>query len=539
MLILLMLFHLTVSSQHISKDGSPRCQNGIACPHIIFVMVDDLGWNNVPWHDPELAPTMPTTVQLVHQGIELNRHYAFVYCSPSRSSFLSGRLPYHVNQVNLGTSIPRSGIPRNMTTLPRKLKQGGYATHSVGKWHLGCATPDHTPQGRGFDTSLGFFAGAEDHWTQRECIDRTCNRPDNGTVPHGWKRDYLLTDLWHTDGPASDLNNTAYGDHLYTQEVLRIIGNHNVTIPLFFYIAFANNHSPLEAPPEYRARYPADWQWDRREYAAMGSYWDEALGNITKALEAKGMWKDTLLVLSADNGGPNYPTASPEYVHCGGANNWPLKGGKVSIFEGGVRVSAFVSGGFIPEKRRGTQLQQSVHISDWFATFCGLAGVDPSDFPPGLPGVDSVDLWPVLSGASTKSPHEDIVLALDAPVGVLDANISGIIVGDYKLVAGFVAAVLRQGPASPNASSCCGEPCWALQTQNCGTLEKPTCLYDIRSDPRELVNLAKQKPEVVAQLQTRLLNYRKTLYNPDRGVSDPAFYDAALKRGGFVGPWLN
>eukprot|EP00463_Aulacantha_scolymantha_P005849 TRINITY_DN725_c0_g1_i1.p1 TRINITY_DN725_c0_g1~~TRINITY_DN725_c0_g1_i1.p1 ORF type:complete len:331 (+),score=64.38 TRINITY_DN725_c0_g1_i1:136-993(+) len=243
-----------------------------------------------------------------------------------------------------------------MTTLPRKLKQVGYSTHAVGKWHLGCSTPDHTPQGRGFDTSLGYFAGAEDHWTQRQCIDALCNSPSNGTAPPHWPSGRrVLTDLWHTDGPALGMNGTAYSGALYTQEVLRVITNHVVKTPLFFYIAFANNHEPLEAPPEYLSRFPVDWYWDRRMYAAMGSYWDEALGNITNALKARGMWQDTLLVLSSDNGGPNYPTRTPSYVHCGGANNWPLKGGKVSLFEGGVRVPAFVSGGFVPTKLRGTK----------------------------------------------------------------------------------------------------------------------------------------------------------------------------------------
>jgi len=488
---------------------------------------------------------MPTTVRLVNEGIELDRHYAFVYCSPSRSSFLSGRLPYHVNQVNLGNSIPRSGIARNMTTLPRKLKQAGYSTHDIGKWHLGCSTHDHTPQGRGFDTSLGYFAGAEDHWTQRSCIDNLCNQPSNGTVPPDYPWPTVLTDLWRTDGPALGMNGTAYSGALYTQEALRVITNHDAKTPLFMYLAFANNHEPLQVPSEYLARYPANWSSDRRKYAAMGSYWDEALGNITDALKAHGMWQDTLLVLSSDNGGPNYPTLSPKYVHCGGANNWPLKGGKTSLFEGGVRVAAFISGGFVPVKLRGTKQKEIVHISDWFATFCGLAGVDPSDFPPGLPGVDSVDLWPLLSGTNSTPPHTELVLALDAPIGASripggkKANISAIIVGDYKLISGYIVGSLRQGPESPNASSCCEITCWKQEEEECGTLHKPTCLYDIRSDPEEHVNLVKQKPVLVEQLQTRLMSHLDTLFDPDRGQSDPKMYTTAIERyHGFVGPWL-
>ena len=119
---------------------------------------------------------------------------------------MSGRLPYHVNQVNIGANYPASGIARNMTCttllcsaqlssarccrvsllsragIPKKLKQAGYQTHAFGKWHLGMASPDHTPLGRGFDNSLIFFAGAQDHWSNCNCVDPTCAAPNNGFI---------------------------------------------------------------------------------------------------------------------------------------------------------------------------------------------------------------------------------------------------------------------------------------------------------------------------------------------------------------------
>ena len=161
----------------------------------------DLGWSNVAWHteQSESGPKQPHAMELLKESVVLDRHYAYVYCSPTRSSLLSGRLPYHVNQVNLGSSFPGSGIARNMTTIPRKLKQAGYATHMIGKWrvathhrpsiaidpmiqfgshtkpprvlplhphfppclcrHCGTATMGMTPWGRGFDTSLHYFDG--------------------------------------------------------------------------------------------------------------------------------------------------------------------------------------------------------------------------------------------------------------------------------------------------------------------------------------------------------------------------------------------
>merc|ERR1712083_1099589 len=110
--------------------------------------------------------------------------------------------------------------------------------------------------------------------------------------------------------------------------------------------------------------------------------------------KAKGMWDNTLVIMSSDNGGP---VDTQENA----ANNWPLRGGKYSLFEGGIRVAAFVSGGLIPAGLRGTTNNGIVHIADWYGTLCGLAGVGVEDTlaaANGLPPVDSVDMWPFLSG---------------------------------------------------------------------------------------------------------------------------------------------
>ena len=94
------------------------------------------------------------------------------------------------------------------------------------------------------------------------------------------------------------------------------------------YLAPASAHSPLEPPPEFLALYPEDWYVDRRQYAGLCSLWDSILGNVTSALKAKAMWEETLLVFSADNGGPVYWSIEPSFPHGAGANNWPLLGGK-------------------------------------------------------------------------------------------------------------------------------------------------------------------------------------------------------------------
>ena len=127
-------------------------------PHLVYVLTDNLGWGNVGYHR-EASPTgasaevvTPNIDRLVATGIELDRFYTYKFCSPSRSSLLTGRLPQHVNMHNLAHSVPGAGIPLGMSTMADKLKTAGYATHAVGKWHCGMASPAHTPRGRGFDT---------------------------------------------------------------------------------------------------------------------------------------------------------------------------------------------------------------------------------------------------------------------------------------------------------------------------------------------------------------------------------------------------
>lgn len=275
---------------------------------------------------------------------------------------MSGRLPFRVNQVLTGMQNPDWDMPSEMTAIPKKLKMGGYATHMVGKWHVGVQSVGQTPFGRGFDTSKHYADGAEDHWTQAACCCAACNCPCTAESDPGNGYVYLkaaglsttnMIDFWCTDKPCWGLNGTNYhmgrngqvvgdfkhyGDYVYSQEAMRIINEHDQQIPIYFYIAFQCNHEPLEAPDEFVERYPETYRVDRRWYAGMTSYWDAALGNITDVIKARGMWNDSIMVLTTDNGGPAYwtspkvqydypplvPGAKKGYPHGGGANNWPL-----------------------------------------------------------------------------------------------------------------------------------------------------------------------------------------------------------------------
>lgn len=147
------------------------CASAAPAPHIILVALDDYGWAD-SWHSPAGSneSQIPTLRALVAEGIDLARHYVFQYCSPSRSALHTGRNPLHVNVLNSYLDIVNAadpisgyqGIPLRMTLLPAKLQEAGYATHFVGKSHLGMATPAHIPTARGYNTSLHYFSGAND-----------------------------------------------------------------------------------------------------------------------------------------------------------------------------------------------------------------------------------------------------------------------------------------------------------------------------------------------------------------------------------------
>ena len=504
--VLVLLLILASIAKEIS--GKQEGNHAADKPHIIFMMVDDWGWANVGYHrnPPTSEVVTPNIDSLVKDGLELDQHYAYQFCSPSRSSFLSGRLPIHVNDLNKALDFYNpddpvsgfAGIPRNMTGIATKLKAAGYATHQVGKWHAGGATPDHIPTGRGFDTSFGYFSAANDYYTE---VDGICNNT-------------AIVDLWDTDKPATGVNGTGpdnYEEALFAERVMQVLENHDPSTPLFLYYAPHIAHRPLQVPDRYAQKFSFIDDQHRQYYHAMIEYLDEVVGNVTKALKQHKLWNNLLFVTSADNGGP-----------LGSANNYPMKGGKFSDWQGGIRVNAFVSGGYLPEKMRGQKTDGYIHLTDWYATFCYLAGVDPTDEEAAkakLPPIDSMNMWPLISGQNSTSPRTDI-----------PASNLTLISGDYKIITGNVSWSTWTGPHSPNTTSKV-----TSIVENCGD----GCLFNIKTDPTEHDNLATKMPDVLKEMQKKLKKYQETYFNPDRGKKAPEACDAALnKYGGFWGPFI-
>lgn len=303
-------------------------------------------------------------------------------------------------------------------------------------------------------------------------------------------------------------------------------------------------------PHEFIARYPEGPL--RTTVNGMSAFLDDCMYNLTSALRAKGMWQHTLLVFSGDNGG---------YLGNGG-DDTPLRGGKFSDFEGGVRTPSFVAGGLLPAHRRGQVLTGSrsyIHIADWSTTFLTLAGVadpayDARAHAAGLPPMDGLDVWPLVSGANLTSPR-DVV-----PLSVLPSTLSaasgegywaadvgyyvggeGLISGRYKLLRGFQ----HRGCFSKTSNVSCTAMVppttdgWTAGDEGvqctCGV---SGCLFDIEADPTEQTDVAAAHPHVVSKLHAQLEAVRATLYAPDRGPVEQAACDAIEKYGGFWGPWL-
>lgn len=302
----------------------------------------------------------------------------------------------------------------------------------------------------------------------------------------------------------------------------------------------------MQAPIEYQNRFAHIKEDHRRTYVAMVSFLDDQLRVVTDKMKELGMWNNTLMILSSDNGGYvggfngqcnhsfTQGSNSTDYGHgisCfngeAGANNFPLRGGKYSNFEGGIRVNAFVSGGVIPEAVRGTKLDGMIHIADWYGTLCGLAGVSPYDewaAESNLPAVDSVDVWPMISGANLTSPRESILVTKDMLVR-----------GPWKYIRGDTNMIEAAwgGPAYPNASTA-SDPI-ASHHFKC---PEQGCLYNVVEDKTEQEEVSAAHPDVVASMKAELNRQAASIWSTTH-QNDPECKKFAWEHyGGFYGPWL-
>ncbi|MEY2878791.1 MAG: hypothetical protein RLZZ15_1171 [Verrucomicrobiota bacterium] len=433
-------------------------------PNIVLILSDDHGWADVGWHGTEIKT--PHLDKLAAAGARLEQFYVQPVCSPTRAALMTGRYPMrHGLQVGVVRPWAQYGLPLEERTLPQMLREAGYTTAITGKWHLGHFTPDYLPTHRGFDHQYGHYNGALDYFTHAR---------DGG---HDWHRDDKVN------------RDEGYSTFLIAQEAARLIREKPADKPLFLYVPFNAVHAPHQVPDKYKEPYAALAE-PRRTYAGMVAAEDEAIGQIVAAIEAKGLRDNTLFIWSSDNGGP-----SPGRV----TSNGPLRAGKGTLYEGGVRVPAFAT---LPSRiKPGTVVHAPIHLVDWFPTLGKLAGASLTQKLP----LDGRDVWPCIVDAQ-PTPHDAILLNTTP-------NNGAIRMGDWKLVVNGSYVESEDGdPANLTEEAAKKKAAKKKQPAKQGAV--PVELFDLSKDPYEKTSLATAHPEKVKELRARLDAFAKDAVAP-------------------------
>ena len=330
-----------------------------ARPNVVIVLADDLGWRDVGFHGGK-TPT-PHIDRIAREGLELARCYAFPFCSPTRSALLTGRMPIRYGMV-FTVIRPWSphGLPVEEHLLPETLKSLGYQTACIGKWHLGHAHRRLLPNARGFDHFYGHVNADVDYFSHR----------------HMGGLD------WQRNGVS--VEEEGYSTALLAKEAVNWIRQRDRTRPFFLYLPFNAVHTPLSAPDEVMVKYRQLPNARLRVLAGAIDAMDAAVGQVLDVLDSEGLAKDTLVLFLSDNGG----------ALAQGSDNSPLRAGKGTAYEGGIRVPAAIR--FPGRVAAGAKSQQVLAVTDLFPTLLGAVGGTPQGKKP----LDGLNLWPQLSGAT-------------------------------------------------------------------------------------------------------------------------------------------
>ncbi|XP_066269867.1 arylsulfatase B-like isoform X3 [Branchiostoma lanceolatum] len=580
-LLLLLITAVLYDGSSSSKATQP--------PHIILIVADDLGWNDVSFHGSDQIPT-PNLDSLAYSGVILGNYYVSPICTPTRSAIMTGRHPIHtglqhgviigaqpyglglnetvlpqylkqlgyatrmVGKVSTLTRILQMdpmifnidgvtivfiglqhfvivsaqpyGLALNETILPQYMKQLGYTTRMVGKWHLGMYAWDYTPTYRGFDSFYGYYTGAEGYVDHVNGIHASLGYKGldlrNGTEP-----------VWTENG--------TYSTELFATEAERIIASHDTSKPLFLYLPHQAVHSgnpdnPLQAPQKYIDKFPHIQHPGRRTFAAMVSALDDAVGNVTKALSARGMLENSVIIFTTDNGGP---AAGFDMNY---ASNWPLRGVKNTLWEGGVHGTGFVHSPLIKQPKRTTH--ELLHVCDLLPTIYTLAGGDSTE----LKNLDGTNVWETIS-RGVESPRVEVLHNIDPKRKTAALRYS-----DYKIILGEAYKGAWDGWYPPEGVTTnrsketnhvprwsgplkikCGEKP-ANASTNCKPRDNP-CVFNIKEDPCEFNNIADWNQPLLTFLMGRLEAYSATAVPIRNQPTDPR--GNPKYHGGVWSPWIN
>lgn len=377
-------------------EGEEKRADEALRPHIVHIVSDDQGWRDIGFHDSPDIRT-PNLDKLAAGGTRLEHFYATPLCTPTRAALLTGRYPFRYGLQSF--VIPASGVyglPTDERLLPQALKEAGYQTVILGKWHIGHADPKFRPLQRGFDHHYGYLTSEIDYDTH-EVVG--------------------VLDWWRDNEPIRE---KGYSTTLLGDEAVRVIRDHDPARPLYLYLAFNAPHTPYQAPQEYLDRCANVADPTRRIYAAMITAMDDQIGRVVEALDQSGMRDRTLIVFQSDNGGLRDPKIAGQTPAEPVADNSPLRGGKGSLHEGGSRVVALAN--WPGRVRAGASVDGLIQVVDLYPTFVALAGGRTDEGKP----LDGVDVWPTISRGE-PSPRTEIVYNIEPSAAAIRR-------GDWKLI---------------------------------------------------------------------------------------------------------
>ena len=433
-----------------------------ARPNVIFILADDLGWADLAVYGADLHET-PNIDRMARAGVRFTQAYAMPVCSPTRATLMTGK---HAARLNLTvwreSAVDRESESRRSrnrllppitafdlnageVTIAEVLKAAGYLTFHVGKWHLGDAA--HSPETQGFDLNIGGT-----HWG----APATFFWPFRGMF--GQSREFRYVPGL---GPGRD------GEYLtdrFTDEAIELIDAAGAR-PFFLNLWYHNPHTPIEGKPalveKYRRKLRPGLRHQNPDYAAMIETLDTNVGRLMDHLRKRKLTERTILVFTSDNGG-----YIGQYKGQQVTNNAPLRSGKGSLYEGGVRVPLIVQWPGVA--RRGAVVENPVVSMDLFRTFAEACGAK------GDTGTDSVSLLPLIRG---EKPEREALFFHYPHYYPTTTPVSAVRLGDWKLLEYFEDNHIE--------------------------------LYNLREDPAERNDVAKREPDRAALLLERLRAWRR------------------------------
>ena len=462
----------------LASAGVAKAGNSDERPNVIVIVSDDQGWADIGYNNQNVYT--PNLDKLAEAGAKLTSHYVMPQCTPTRVALMTGRYPGRFGRAALvANNAP--AFPLGTPTLASMLKESGYETFMSGKWHLG-STAKHGPNHFGFDESHGSLTGAVGMYDHRYHA-----KPDTPFDPT-WHRNHEIIPGYQNGRHVTDLT---------CEEAVRFIARKRDR-PFFLYLPFHAPHTPLDergefvdTPTQPDPDNPERWlnedriKWfndsegkiqseksrDKRLLLATVYHLDSAVGSVVEALEQSGQRENTILLFSADNGpwvnsrGGGYPDNYPlkEY-------NQPdnLRGKKLDVWEGGIHVAGFIHW---PGRIKPREIDEYVHIIDWFPTLANVIGFQPETAIPW----DGVDLAPVLFGEG-ELPDRDLYWIWNRSIDRWALRYN-----QWKIV--------KYGRGEPKAGD------WQL--------------FNLNDDGEEKHDLAREHPDIVSRLHQRFLTQRR------------------------------